>query len=160
MNAMARPRSRRQRLEKIERLRLGRHVEARDDFVGQHEVGLEQRGARDADALALPAREFVRRSVETGERQADAIEESAHPAFGVGRIARDAMKEERLDQDTPDRVARVERRHRVLENHLHATPERPHLRLGQLRDVLSVKDDLACFDVDEAQERAAERCFS
>ena len=37
-------------------------------------------------------------------------------------FARDAMKEKWLDQDAPDRVARVERRHRVLEDHLHATP--------------------------------------
>ena len=111
-----------QRLEKIERLGLGRHVEAGDDLVGKHEVRLEQRGARDAHALALPAREFVRRPVKTVERQPDAIEERPHPTLGVGMIARDAMKEKRLDQDAPDRVARIERSHRVLENHLHAPP--------------------------------------
>ena len=36
-----------------------------DDLVGEHEIRLEQRGARDADTLALPAREFVRRPAET-----------------------------------------------------------------------------------------------
>ena len=160
MNAMARPRSRVRVFKKIERLRLRRHVEAGDDLVGEHEVRLEQRGAGDADALALPAGKLVRRPVETGERQRDAIEERPHPALGVGMIARDTMKEERLDEDSPDRVARVERGHRVLENHLHAPPERPHLRLRQLRDVLPVEGDPASVDVDEPHERAAERCFA
>ena len=82
-----------QRLEEIERLRLGRHVEARDDLVGEHEVRLEQRGARDADALALPAGEFVRGAIETGERHRDAIEEPSHPALGLGLIA--APRDER-----------------------------------------------------------------
>jgi len=42
--------------------------------------------------------------------------------FGVGAVTRDAMKEERLDQDSPDCMARIERGHRILENHLHAAP--------------------------------------
>ena len=110
-------------------------------------------------SLALPAREFVRRPVETGERQPDAIEEPPHAALGVGMIARDAMKEERLDQDSPDRMARVERGHRVLENHLHAAPQRPHFRLRQSRNVAAVEGDAAGVDVDEPHERAPERCF-
>src|SRR3984885_9785046 len=147
----------RERLEEIERLGLRRYVEARDDLVGEHEVRLEQRGARDAHALTLTARKLVRRPVETGEREPDAIEESSHPALGVRAVRRHTMKEERLDQDSPDRMARVERGHRVLENHLHAAPQRPHLELRQLRDVLPVEHDPARIDVDEPHERAAER---
>jgi hypothetical protein len=102
----------------------------------------------------------VRRPVETSERQPDPIEEPPHPALGVGAVARDAMKDERFDEDSPDRMARVERGRRVLEYDLHAPPERPHLRLGQLRDVPPVEDDAADIDVDEPHERAAERCLA
>ena len=70
------------------------------------------------------------------------------------------MKEQRLDQDAPDRMARVERGHRVLEDHLHAPPAAAAFPTRQLRDVLPVEDDLARVDVDEAQQRAAERCFA
>ena len=102
----------------------------------------------------------MRRAVETGERQPDAIEEPPHPALGVGFVASDAMKEERLDQDSPDRMARIERGHRVLENHLHAPPQRPHFRLRQSRNVAAVEDDAARVDVDEPHERAPKRCFA
>ena len=67
------------------------------------------------------------------------------------------MKKEWRDQDPPDCMARIERCHRVLENHLHAAPERPHFRFGQMRNVAPVEGDAAGVDVDEPHERAPER---
>ena len=49
-----------QRLEQVEDLRLDRHVERRDRLVGDDEVRVDGERARDADSLALAARELVR----------------------------------------------------------------------------------------------------
>ena len=43
-------------------------------------------------------------------------------------LARDAVDRERLADDRADRLARVERRVRVLEDHLHLAPQRAQLR--------------------------------
>ena len=49
--------------EEIDDLRLDRDVERRDRLVGDDQLGLERDGARDADALALAAGEFVREAL-------------------------------------------------------------------------------------------------
>ena len=51
---------------KFEHLRLYRHVQRRHRFVGDQHFGLDRQRARDADALALAAGEFVRIAVERG----------------------------------------------------------------------------------------------
>jgi hypothetical protein len=49
--------------EQVEDLRLHRHVERRHRLVADDDVGLQGQGARNADALPLPARELVRKIV-------------------------------------------------------------------------------------------------
>src|ERR1700733_1067983 len=155
MNAMARPRS---RVSVLRRFSACACVDtSRPETISSANTKAGSSSA--ARARALPAGEFVRRPVETGERQTDAIEESAHPPLSVSVIVRDAMKEERLDQDSPDRMSWIERGHRILENHLHAPPQRAHLRLRQSRDVLPIEGDAAGVDVDEPHECAPKRCF-
>ena len=133
MNAMASPSSRDSEPEQIEHLRLRRHIETGNDLVGEHEVGREQRRPRDADALALTARQFVRIAVETGEGQAEALEDPARPRVRVAPIGGDAVKQHRLGHDAPDRVARIERGHRILKDHLHAPAQRAHPGFRQPR---------------------------
>ncbi len=48
-----------QPLQQVDHLRLHRHVEGRDGFVGDHQIGVENHGPGDADALPLAARELV-----------------------------------------------------------------------------------------------------
>ncbi len=64
------------------------------------------------------------------------------------------MKQQRLRDDAPDRMARVERRHRVLEDELHAPPQRAHLRFAEPRDVAPVEDDAAGGRSTSLQQRA------
>ena len=49
-----------QPLEQVDDLGLDRHVERADRLVGDDQVGLQRERTRDADALALAARELVR----------------------------------------------------------------------------------------------------
>jgi hypothetical protein len=64
--------------------------------------------ARDPDALALPAGELVRETVEVRGVQADAREQVARAIAGRG--AAHTAQPERLAEDLPDALARVQRR--------------------------------------------------
>ena len=115
-----------QLLEQVDDLRLDRDVERGDRLVGDDEVRVERERAGEADALALPARELVRVARGRVRREADDLEQLAHtrrrPAC---RCARPCVHE-RLADDPADAVARVERRERVLEDHLHPPAQRAH----------------------------------
>lgn len=67
------------------------------------------------------------------------------------------MKEQGLDQNPPNRVAGIERGHRVLKDHLHAAPQRAHLALGQTRNVLAVEANRPGLNVDKPQQGATQR---
>jgi hypothetical protein len=60
----------------------------------------------------------------------------AHPA---GRV--DALDPERGTDDGADGVPRVQRRVRVLEDHLDVPAQRAHPARGQVGDVAPVEDD-------------------
>ena len=109
-----------------QKLRRAAHgdVERGDRFVADDEIRVEREGAGDADPLALAAGELVRIAVDVVGVEADGVQKLADlcPAcFGFV----DAMLDERLRDDRPDRHARVQRCLRVLEDHLHAWPHAP-----------------------------------
>src|SRR5581483_3719855 len=97
--------------------------------------------AREADALALPAAELVRVARGRVAREPDHLEQLPNPV-GRAPAARDeAVDAQRLADDPADAVARVQRRERVLEDHLHPPPQRPELALAEVGDVVPVEDD-------------------
>ena len=105
-----------------------RGVEVRDRLVGDDDLRLEHQGAGDHHPLALAARELVRvEQVEPlGRTQARARERLARRAPPRSRRSVawcDAVDPQRLGDDLVDRLPRVERAHRVLEDHLHPTPK-------------------------------------
>src|ERR671915_2603092 len=67
------------------------------------------------------------------------------------------MRAQRLADDSSHAVPRIERRVRVLEHHLHASSQRAQVTLTEVRDVLSVEDDLAVGRLVQPQDRAADR---
>ena len=64
--------------EQVEDLRLDGHVERRDRLVEHDDGGARREGARDRDALALPAGELQREPAQHIVRQADLVEQLAH----------------------------------------------------------------------------------
>src|SRR5882757_5000749 len=64
---------------------------------------------------------------------------------------------ERLADDPTDRVPRLERRVRILEDHLHAATHDVQLVLGRLGDVLPLEGDAAARRLVEPQDRPPER---
>ena len=138
--------------EQVDHLRLDRDVEGGDGLVGDDEVRVGRESAREADPLALAARELVRVAGGRVGGQADGLEQLAHPLPRPGP-AREAVRAERLADDAPDAVPRVERGERILEDHLHSPAQRPQRPLSEFGDVTAVEDDAPRGRLVEAQDR-------
>ena len=105
-------------LEQVEHRRLHRDVERRDRLVGDEELGLERERARDADALALAARELPRVGVERARAQADELEQLRGSARRRSLRGTISVHAQELAEHLAHGHARVERRVRILEDHL------------------------------------------
>src|SRR6266511_838571 len=125
-------------VEEVEDLRLDRHVERAHRLVEHEAFRADRERARDADTLSLAAAELVRIAVEGVGGQADEVEELAD-ALRLGR----ARAVDALADDPPHRVARVERRVRVLEHDLNLAAQAAKLTAGEGKDVASLVPDLA-----------------
>src|SRR4029078_360808 len=78
---------------------------------------VERQRPRDADPLALPARELVREAVVVLRVEADDLEQVLDTALAL-RLRADPMHLERLGDDESDALAGVQGRVGVLEDHL------------------------------------------
>ena len=104
--------------EELEDLRLDRHVERGRRLVGDEQLGFACQGHGDEDALAHPARHLERVLLDALGRVGDADHVEQLDGSGPGVLAAQlAMAAEHLDHLAADREHRVERRHRVLEDH-------------------------------------------
>ena len=107
-----------QLLQQLEDLRLDGHVERRRRLVGDQQVGLVGERHGDHDALALAARQLVREGIEPLFRIADAdlVQQLQH-AHAHGLLVHAPVHAQHLAHLPLDGVQRVERRHRLLEDH-------------------------------------------
>ena len=110
-----------QGLQELQDLRLDGDVERRRRLVGDQEVGLVGERHGDHHALALAAGELVRVGVEPRRRLGDAdLFEQLERALARG-VARQALVQDQDLVHLPlDGVQRIERGHRLLEDHRHA----------------------------------------
>ena len=123
-----------QLVEQVDHLRLDRDVERRDRLVEQDQLRVDRERARDPDALALAAGELVRDSGSRCSGRRPTRSSSLRLSVSIWP-AGDAAQLQRRRQDLADALARVERRLRVLEDHLHLTPDRLHRSARGLGDV-------------------------
>ena len=105
--------------EEVEDLRLDRHVERGGRLVGDDQLRLAQERHGDHHALAKPARELVRklRQALLGRGDADARREARARAARAASRRHGPMLAQHLGHLVADAIARVERRHRILEDH-------------------------------------------
>ena len=101
-----------QLLEQHQDLRLHADVERRDRLVGEDEVWTERESAGDTDALALAARELVRKASRRRGRQPDLVEEARDRTLDLLAL-RDAVHADRLSERVGDALARIERGGRI-----------------------------------------------
>ena len=97
-------------------------VERRHGLVGSDEVGVQRQRPREADALPLAAGELVRVPRARVRRRPTISSSSRTRASAL--VAREPVVGAAARHDAADAVARVQRRIRVLEDHLHAPAER------------------------------------
>jgi hypothetical protein len=135
-------------VEQVEHLRLHGDVERGRRLVGDEQPRLAGDRHGDAYALAHAAGKTVRVVVEALERARDADlgEQLARPpARGAALEAEVALQD--LDDLRPDRERRVERGHRVLEDHPDLAPAHVlELPLGELGQLTPVEADGAGDD--------------
>ena len=132
-------------LQKVEDLRLDRHVERGRRLVGDEQIGLVRERHGDHHALALAARKLVRVGGKPVLRVADAdfLQKLQRP------LPRRAVRHAAMDfQDLAhlhlDRMQRIERGHRLLENDGDAVAANvPDLGFRGAQQVLAFKKDLA-----------------
>ena len=117
MNSMRHAEPRLELLQQLEDLRLDGDVERGGRLVGDQEVGLVGERHGDHHALALAARELMRIALEPARRIGNAdLAEQLDDARARGRSLDAAVQLENLADLLLDRVQRIERGHRLLED--------------------------------------------
>ena len=111
-----------QLLEQVDDLRLDRHVQRRHRLVADDELRLERERARDADPLALAARELVRIALGHVLEEAHLRQQLAERAARPRPVGDEAVHERRLRDDLAHGHPRIERRIGILEDHLDRAP--------------------------------------
>ncbi len=133
--------------QQLQDLRLHGDVQRRRRLVGDQKLGFVGQRHGDHDALALPAGELVRIGVEPLFRvtDADLLEEFQRPR-PRRLLAHAAMQLQDFHHLLRDRVQRVERGHRLLEDHGDLVAAHlPQLLLVGLQQVLSFEQDLPAW---------------
>ena len=94
--------------EQVQDLRLDRDIEGGDGFVADDQFRLRRQRSRDADPLALAARELVREERRLFGPEADAVEKFGDAQVPPGGVA-DFHEVHRLAHDGAGAHARIER---------------------------------------------------
>ena len=148
-----------QRRDQIEDLGLQRHVQGRCRLVGEHERRLEHDCARDGDALALSAAQLVRKARGVAGRETHRLEDLHDPVPARSPVSL-AVDLERFGDQIPDAHAGIQRPPGVLEDHLHASTDRPALGPGGGHEVHAVEPHRAVRDGREPVDGPRKRRLS
>src|SRR6202521_280793 len=120
--------------EEVQDLCLDRHVQGGDGFVRNDQMGIQGKGAGDADALTLTTREGMRVSPHVFRPEANEAEHLHDPVGSFLRVTY-AVDEQRLAHDVQQGHSRVQGGERVLKDHLHLTPKGPKSALRNGRHI-------------------------
>jgi hypothetical protein len=120
---------------------------------------VERQCAGHADALALAAAELVRVARHHLRRQAHGLQQAAD-TLHLLRLAADAVHQQRLAHDLAHRHARVQRRVRVLEHHLHLAPQREQLVALGFGQIAALEQHAAFGGLFQPHQRAAQRALA
>src|SRR6516165_317667 len=144
-------------LQQVHDLRLDGNIERRDRLVAHDEVGFSRERARNGDALALSAGEFMRPARLGLVRQSHSFQQQVDPRFHVGGRFRQLEVANRLGEQIAHAHAWIEARNRILEHDLHAPPQRPQRVRRHIVDARSIQHHLPRGDVEQPEDGAADR---
>ena len=122
-------------LEQVQHLGLDAHVEGRDRLVADDQRRVEHERAGDRDALALSTGELVWAAFGGPLRvDADLLERPVDDRSAL-RFRPPLPDVEGFAHDVADAATRVERRDRVLEDHLHLRASGAHVLRAERREI-------------------------
>ena len=140
----------------VQDLRLGGHVQCRGRFVGDEQFRLQSQRHRDHRSLPLPAGKLVRIGT--------------HDAFGIGQPdfpgqvenlaltsgpRQHVVRLEDLSDLVADAHGRVQRRHRLLEDHAdRLAAHAAHRPLVDLEKIVPLKQDFAALDMNDRRQKS------
>ncbi len=133
----------RQVLHQVQDLRLNRDVERGSRLVGDDQLGIAREPDRDHHPLAHAARELVRILAEPpgSVGDADHLQELDGAASSLA-LVHALVDEQRLHDLQADGQHRIERGHRLLEDHRDvAAADGAHVVLGQLEQIAALEQD-------------------
>ena len=111
-------------VQEVDHLRADRDVQGGDRLVRDDQLGVEGERPGHPDPLALAAGELVGVAVDVLRRQPDHFQQPPHLALDLVAVPL-FVDAQRVRNDRPDPLARVERGVGVLEHHLHPAADRP-----------------------------------
>ena len=138
----------------VDHLRLDRNVERRDRLVRHDQPRLDGERARDADALTLAARKFMRETARHVGHKADAAQQLGD-LVGRLRSGCEFVDQQGLRDCGSDSHARVQTGEWILEDHLHVLAPLAQLVLVQLQHVFAVEQNGAAVSFGQPHHRAA-----
>ncbi len=146
-------------LDQFQDLRLRRDVERGRRLVGDQERRIEDQRGRDHHALALPAGDLMRiggvHPLRLG--QAHRLQHRQHAAAPLGGAEIGVDAQNLLDL-VADRQHRVQRRHRLLEDHRHpVAAQRPQPLRRRRQNILALQADRARDGLQRPGEQAHHR---
>ena len=124
-------------------LLLGRDIQRTDRLVADKQTGSEDRGAGDADTLALSAGELVRVAARELGGESHAAQHRGELRGARAAVEIRGVHPQRLAHDLPNRHARVEAPERVLEDDLQIASQRAQRALRQIPERLPHPHDAA-----------------
>ena len=113
-------------LEKIDHLRLDRHIQRRDRLVADDKIRLQRQRPCNADPLSLATGKLMGISADMVRLQTDSLQQLLHPLPSLFRRIH-MVNHHRLLDNLPYRKSGIQRRVGILENHLEFSPVSMHL---------------------------------
>ena len=145
-----------QLLDQFQDLRLRGDVERRGRLVRDEQHGIQHERRRDHDPLALAAGELMRIDVDQAVRlgQAHGLHHLEH-ALAPRSVVLIGVDGEHLGDLVADTHHRIERRHRLLEDHRHAVAAHPPQLARRLRqEIVALEQDTAGHGRELARQQA------
>ena len=135
--------------QELQDLRLYRHIQSADRFIGHQDLRATRQGTGNGDALALTAAELARVTRHGLYWKLYLLQELFSQGFGLGgshaKVART------FHQRLPHRHARVQRAVGVLKYHLNTVAQGTKLRFRQAGYLVLAPKNLAIAGVDQTQ---------
>ena len=149
-----------QLLQQVQNLILHRHIQRRDRLVADDEARVRGDGPRDADALALAAGKLVRKAGKEFLRNADRLQQPAHPRGRLISALAQLPGLNRLGNQVPHRHPGVQGGVRVLEDELHLFSQRFEFAVLHGGDAPAAEQNLAGRRHQRADQQPAQRGFA